>query len=232
MIQYLKPFKINKNDIENIKNVRPFWDKEINKKVKNLKKWLLRFQKTDANFKLNMPHDYNDYINFFSEILSYNNFINQKTKQIKTSIKIYSKFYKMYLDYSFLLGWTKFIETLSIYYNNLKNEDVSNLAIHYLKLTNETLYKFLDIYKKEINKIIPEDEYINLLLDDIVINDKEILVVNEALDKIVKYVKLLYRKKKVDEKTLLKVSSSTLELVYFNYSYSLYSYKLLKNLSY
>ncbi|ASP28141.1 hypothetical protein SCORR_v1c03670 [Spiroplasma corruscae] len=229
MIQYLRAYKVNETSINNLRNVRPFWQQSIKKQVKKLKKWLFKFQRSDLKFKIDYPGSYTQYIKFLREVSNFNNFLNQKSDSLKANLKIYSKFYKIFVDYSYLLGWANFIEITIKYYDDIQTDTISELSIHYLKLVNDTIFKLFVIYKKEVLKALEDDEYIKLLTNDVVVPDKQILIVNDTLNKIIKYAKTLFRKKKISEETYLKISSLTLELVNFNYSFSYYSYKLLKN---
>ncbi|AKX34033.1 hypothetical protein SLITO_v1c03800 [Spiroplasma litorale] len=228
MIEYFKTFKIVDNDVNNLKNVRPFWTKEVSKSINKLKKWKVKFKHL-SNFELEVPEKYGDYPEFIKQISNYNNFLNQKSKDIKSDIKIYSKLYKIFCDYSYILGWVKFIEIVCKFYEDLKYKEVSNKMEYFLDLVNKTLFSFFEIYKKNMYTLTENDDYIKLLLDNVAIPNKNIFVVNDILGNLLKYSKTLFRKKKVNDAIYIKIASSTLELVNFNYSFSFFSYNIMKN---
>ncbi|AGR41080.1 hypothetical protein [Spiroplasma taiwanense] len=220
MIRNYKSFNISKEDIQNLKNINPFWNKNVNKLIKKLKNWLIKFKKNPEDFKINFPVNYDQYNQLFKEIDNWIHFYNQKINLIKSNIKILRKFYKLIGDYVSLLGWTNFIEFICSFLNDIQKKEISNKKEYALLLLNSIIFKNFEIYKKEIFNILKEDDYIKILFERVFIPKNFILRIDIVCRNILKYAKILKKKNKITEDEFIGISVSTIELIIFALSFS------------
>ncbi|WP_339021698.1 hypothetical protein [Spiroplasma endosymbiont of Atherix ibis] len=229
MINNFKPFKISENDINNLKNVNPYWDRNVNKNVKKLRIWLIKFNKNMESFKIEYTNDYNKYIVFFQQIENYLNFYNQKFKLINTNLRLLSKFHKLIVDYVSILGWAKSIELICNYFSDIEKKDISKKQKYGLELINNCIIKYFEIYKKEIVKIVKKDEYIDLLWEKIFLNKETITIIDFIAREIMKYCKMLKKKNKITEKNFIDVSVLSIEIIVFTNTIIQYYSRFLSN---
>ncbi|AGR42079.1 hypothetical protein [Spiroplasma diminutum] len=229
MINNFKTFKISKNDINNLKNVTSYWDKEVIKTLKKMKAWIIRFNKNPDDFKINYSNNYNDYEELFQQIENYKNFYNQKFKLINTNSKLLSKFYKMIVDYIYILGWTKSIELICNFFNDIEKKDIGKKQEHALLIINNSIISYFDIYKKEISKILKKDEYFELLSEKVFSNTESITNIDIVVREIMKYAKLLKKKNKITEQNLIDINIISIEIIVYTSSIINFYSKFLKN---
>ncbi|AUM62617.1 hypothetical protein [Spiroplasma monobiae] len=230
MISTFKPFKLNEKDIKNLKNVTPYWNKNIEKNVKKLNSWLIKFNKKPGDFKLNYVYSFDHYKEFFQQIDNYTNFYNQKFKLIKTNARLLSKFHKLIVDYVSLLGWTKSIELICSFFDSIESKDIAKKQEFALLATNETIIKYFNLYKNDVLKILKDDEYIELLSEKVFSSKESITTVNLIVREIMKYAKLLKRKNKISEQDLVDINIYSIEIIVFTGSIIQNHTRFLKNI--
>ncbi|AUB31508.1 hypothetical protein [Spiroplasma floricola] len=229
MINNFKPFKISEKDINNLKNVSPYWEKDIKKNVKRLKIWLIKFNKNLDNFKLEYTTDYNKYIEFFQQIDNYSNFYNQKFKLINSNLRLLSKFHKLIVDYVSLLGWAKSIELLCVYFNDIENKNIGKKQEYALELVNDCIMKYFELFRKEVSKIIKKDEYIDLLSEKVFSSKEVITNIDFVVREIMKYCRMLKKKNKIAEQNLIDINILSIEIIVFSNSITRYYSRFLSN---
>ncbi|QHX36623.1 hypothetical protein [Spiroplasma sp. BIUS-1] len=218
MISNFKPFKINEKQVSHLKNVNPYWEKNIIKNISKLKKWLIKFNKNPDDFKLEYTNNYDNYPEFFQQIDNYTNFYNQKFKLINTNGKLLSKFHKLIVDYVYILGWTKSIELICDFYEAIEKKDIAKKSEFALELVNNCVIKYFEIYKKEILKIIKEDDYVELLSEKVFSSKENITSIDYVVREIMKYARMLKKKSKISEQDLIDVNINSIEVIVFSNS--------------
>ncbi len=211
MIEYFKTNKITNNDIEHLKNINPFWAKDLSKTIKKLQLWLLKFNKKQEDFPLDNEKGINGYIVLFQQINNYRNFINQKYDYLKTNARVLKKFHKLLFDYCNILGIAKAIEIIAQFFEDFLTKDIVNKRNHLVSLSNSFIEKNLNIYKKELDKQLPNDKYIEMCFESIIITEVDIYNVQNLISNMMKYSKLLRKKQKISESIFLENSINSIE---------------------
>lgn len=230
MINSFKPFVIDANDIINLKNINPFWNKELQKKIKKLNKWLIKFNKKSLDFGIEFTSNYDQYQKMITQIDHYKSFVNQKYDLIKSAPKILAKFQKLIHDYCATLGIIKAIELFCSYYKFLETNDVESRKYFMIDLANQIIKNFLKILKSDITKIFGQDSYVDLCFDNIVQTDRELINSFVFLNNILKYSGMLYKKKRLTEKEFINVNAVLVEYYAFINEFILTSMVLIKDL--
>ncbi|QGS51901.1 hypothetical protein [Spiroplasma tabanidicola] len=230
MISYFKCFKINEDNVTDLKDLNPFWKSKVNKIIKRLKVWLIKFNKSDVGFEINTSKLIDDYPELFQNINNFKNFFNQKYKIIKVDIKLLKKFEKMIVQYCQLLGIINSIETMCIYFSNLKILEVKNRKEYALKLANDNILRFYNIFQNELKNIYKDDKYLELIWSDFIIPKSSIINLNKVLILTFQYTKKLSKKKKLNKENYTIVSKNTTEFYSFINGYSEIITRFIQNL--
>ncbi|QEH61800.1 hypothetical protein SCHIN_v1c06030 [Spiroplasma chinense] len=215
MLNRFKAYKITENDIKNLKNITPFWSKELEKDLKKLTLWLRKFQKDPINFPLRFTTNYEEYPTLFQDINNYSNFFNQKYKFIKESPRIYRKFFKFVQTYSKTLGEIKAIELICVYLNEINKQDIGEKNKLFVNIVNDEVINYLELYKKDILAQLPGDDYVKLCFDNIIRPETTIISMDLIVSSMMRYWKALAKRKKIDETMFIDLSSITVELYSF-----------------
>ncbi|QBQ07663.1 hypothetical protein SGLAD_v1c04640 [Spiroplasma gladiatoris] len=219
MIEKFKSFNINSINIEDLKNINLFWEKELNKNIKKLEKWLFKFNKTNVGFEITNDHSLNNYEKLFKEIDNYKNFFNQKYKLIITDLKLLKKFEKMIRDYCQILGLIRFIETMCNYFVLSNKLDIAKPSFFAIDLANKEILNVFEHYKNEIKTIFKTDEYLKIIWDDYIIPKSSVVAIEKNIVLTINYAKKLAKKKKITNNEYLKITVSTIETYNFLLSY-------------
>ncbi|WP_339031127.1 hypothetical protein [Spiroplasma endosymbiont of Cantharis nigra] len=229
MINNFKAYKLTSKDKEHLKNVSPYWEKDIKKSIKKLMKWILRFNKNPNDFIIEYTNNYELYDVLFQQIDNYSNFYNQKFKLINNNSKLLSKFHKLIVDYVFILGWVKSIELICTFFEDIAKKDIAKKSQYAIELINNCLISYFEIYKKEVLKIIKKDEYLELIFERIFSNKSTITRVDIAARDVMSYSKMLKKKNKLSEEKLIKINILSIELIVFSNSITYFYTRFLSN---
>ena len=231
MINNFKTFEITDNDIKNLSNVNPYWNKILQKKIYNLNKWLKKFKQNNLSFEIILFKNYNEYAKMFKQINHFKSFLNQKYTLIKSDSKFLSKFKKMIADYSSLLGIIKAIEIICYFYEQINISDIPSKRTFAILLGNNCINKYLSILKKELDIILKNDKYVGLCYENIIktkptLTDSYLFLIN-----IIKYNKILFKRKKIDKKIFLDINSLLIEFFAFTDDFIAIYLKFISGLS-
>ncbi|AHI52838.1 hypothetical protein [Spiroplasma culicicola] len=229
MINSYKPSVLNENQINHLKNVNPFWDKELKKAFKKLEKWLLKFNKNLDNFKLTFTTSYEQYSQMFKSVDNYKNFFNQKYSLIKSNVRILKKFHKFIIDYCTTLGIVKAIETIANYFEGINKTDIGNKKQYCLELINKIIDQNLEIFKKELLVQLKNDEYIPMVVDQVIKIDTKITDISFLAIIVTKYLRQLLKVKKISEDKFINCNVSVIEFYAYINSFSFIMSHFLKD---
>ncbi|WP_338985666.1 hypothetical protein [Spiroplasma endosymbiont of Diplazon laetatorius] len=229
MISNFKPFKISENDINNSKNVNPYWEKNVVKNIKKLRMWLVKFNKNIDDFKIEYTYSYDNYKELFQQIDNYTNFYNQKFKLINSNSRLLSKFHKLIVDYVAILGWTKSIELICSFYETIEKKDIGKKQEFALEEVNKCIINYFEMYKREVLKILKQDEYIDLLSEKVFSSKEQITSIDYVVREVMKYARVLKKKTKISEQNLIDINIISIEVIVFTNSIIQYYSRFLAN---
>lgn len=213
MINNFKLKTLNDNDIENLKHLNPYWEKQLNKMITKLNRWLLKFSKNESQFGIKRIYTFEKYKELFQETINYKNFLNQKYKLIKSSVRTLNKFSKLIFDYVSTIGVLKSIEIMISYFETIDKKDVGDKKKLAFDLLNNQIEEYFNIYKATVISIHNQDEYLELTFKKLLRPDKMIIDINPILTLAGNYSKMLFKKKKITEEEFLNTAIESIELV-------------------
>ncbi|ALD66307.1 hypothetical protein [Spiroplasma cantharicola] len=229
MINTFKPYKITSKDKENLKNLSPYWEKDVKKNIKKLLKWIIKFNKNPKDFNIEYTNDFEKYDILFQQIDNYSNFYNQKFKLINNNSRLLSKFHKLIVDYVFILGWVKSIELICVFFDDIQKKDIASKSLYAIELVNNCLISYFEVYKKQVINILKKDEYIDLISERIFSSKNTITKVDLIAREIMSYSKMLKKKSKISEDKLIKINILSIELIVFSNSILYFYTRFLRN---
>jgi len=229
MIENLKnrPKTINE---KNLAFVNSWWDKDLIKNTKTVKKYLTRFNKT--NLFLNIANFQKDAINY-REFLDFTNkgftFLLQKEKQISSEVKVVQKLQKMIHAFGEQAGILANIQTIDEYFTTINKEDIGNKKVLATNLGNNVILKFYEAYKKMNLKVLGKDDLIKEKLLTLFATDKvsetSLFDVSINVKVLFKFASLAFRTKKINQEEFAVIYFNTIFIsAYLSKFSNLYHY--------
>ncbi|ARU91639.1 hypothetical protein SCLARK_001059 [Spiroplasma clarkii] len=215
MINLFKPFEPSLVNLTDLKNVNPFWSKSLKQRVSKLNKWLVKFSGNSQNFEIKSFTNYEEYPNLFKQVDHFKSFLNQKYSLIKTSTKMLSKFQKLIDNYCATLGIIKAIEIICNYYQSINYENISHKKLFIIDTSNEIIEKYLQSFRKKLETVLKKDKYIDLCFNNIVCTDSSLTNTFVFVGLTLKYVSILFKKKKLSEEDFIGLNAAMIEYYAF-----------------
>jgi len=229
MIENLKnrPKTINE---KNLAFVNSWWDKQLIKNTKTVKKYLTRFNKT--NLFLNIANFQKDAINY-REFLDFSNktysFLLQKEKQISRELKVVQKLQKMIHAFGEQAGILANIQTIDEYFTIINKETVAKKKNLATNLGNNVILKFYEAYKAMNVKVLGKDDLIKEKLATLFATDKitetNLFDVSINIRVLFKFATLAFRTNKINKEEFASIYFNTIFIsAYLSKFTNLYHY--------
>ncbi|AXK51129.1 hypothetical protein [Spiroplasma alleghenense] len=225
MINFAKPDNLTKNEADKLVHLIPYWEKAGILVSKKLNKWLIKFASEGKGYlkTIDINGDVTEQI--FYNAINFANFYNIKINKIKANPKILKKFSKMIVQTTELMAICQAIKIITEFYSIIEKETVSekrNLAI---SLLNDKNFKIFEQSKSEIMSQIGDDEYLDITFKEAAMFDGRIFESKNITFKVLSYLRLLSKKKKISESVLMNCNYS----LFFSENFSWYLKKYLNN---
>lgn len=213
MIDLFKVKELSEEETEFLKYVNPFWESSLNKKIKKLNRWLLKFSSNNDSFKLPLFYRHYDLINISKSLNNYRMFLSKKYELIKLSMRTLRKFNPFVHDFANCQGILSGIIAIIEYYQYILNNDISNKKDFSIELINNKIESYFINFKSKILSSFNQEQYIVDTLNTFLKPKKNITDTNNIVSLIFKYIRVMFKKKKITEDKFIAFSLDTIKYI-------------------
>ncbi|AHI53860.1 hypothetical protein SSABA_v1c04530 [Spiroplasma sabaudiense Ar-1343] len=216
MINFLKIEPLTEAENKTLIHLKPYWEKEAAKVVKNLNKWLKNFNAQDKGYLKIWTPENNSTSELIANAINFQNFYNIKIKTIKQNAKILNKFHKMIKQTVQLMAICNAIKIITKFYLEIERTEIENKPNFIISLINEKNMKLFENCKATLYQEIGADDFLDLKFKEVTVFDDRFFDTSLISIEILKYLRLLKKNKKITEANLLNSNYSL--FVYENFS--------------
>ncbi|PPE06306.1 hypothetical protein [Mesoplasma corruscae] len=215
MIQYYKLQITDKNVLDNLDKVTPWWTRKVDNKLKKSRNMILKFGLNPNDFIKFSKSSETDYEGLIAGVNNYLNFYIPKIKIIVSNRVAFKKFDNSIINYMNLNGYVSAIQTIAEFYYSNKDDEFNQITkINAVKFANNKNFEKWKRYQKEvISNFGGNDEIKNNLkkiFSEVIEFKKDLFDPRVIIGVIVKYSSRLFKANEITEQQFLN-------LMYFSY---------------